>query len=158
MPPTAKRRDPEAMLVTNPQAGHLYHLHQRYEAGLVLLGTEVKAIREGQGNLRDAYVAIRDEEAWLHGFHVAPYSSAGYATHQPTRPRKLLLHKQEIKKLTGKLTLRGYTLVPTKLYLKSGRMKLEVALAEGKKLHDKREATRKKETDREMRREMKQRA
>jgi SsrA-binding protein len=160
MPGDSKRKqtkEADRVLSTNPQAGHLYYLLERYEAGLVLLGTEVKAIREGSINLRDAYVNIREEEAHLLGCHIGAYSSAGYATHDPTRPRKLLLHKRELKKLQGKLTLRGYTLVPTKLYLKSGRMKLELALGEGKKLHDKREATRRKEVDREVRREMKER-
>jgi SsrA-binding protein len=157
MPGDSKRREADRVVTTNPQAGHLYHLLDRYEAGVVLLGTEVKAIREGAINLRDAYVSLRDEEAFLLGCHIGAYSSAGYATHEPTRPRKLLLHKQELKKLQGKLTLRGYTLVPTKLYLKSGKMKVELALGEGKKLHDKRAATRKKEVDREVRRELKER-
>jgi SsrA-binding protein len=144
-------------LATNPQAGHLYHLHERFEAGIALAGTEVKAIREGRVNLREAFVSIRNEEAFLLACHIGSYSKTGYVDHEPTRSRKLLLHKAEIRKLQGKLTLRGLTVVPTRMYGKGSHIKIELALAEGKKQHDKREAIRAREADREMARAMRSR-
>ena len=153
----AKAEAPEKVIATNPTAGHLYHLLDRYEAGVALLGTEVKAAREGKVNLKEGFVAVRDMQAWLHGCHIGAYSNQGYASHDPLRARRLLLHKQELRKLYGKIQIRGYTLVPTRLYVRRGRLKLELALAEGKKLHDKREAIKKRETDRDVRRQMKER-
>jgi SsrA-binding protein len=123
----------------------------------VLLGTEVKAIREGRVNLRDSYAKIEDGEVFLHNVHISPYSHRGYADHEPLRKRKLLLHKQEIRKLIGRTVERGMTLVPTKMYYKNGRVKVAVSLAKGKKTHDKRETIRRREADRETRAAIKER-
>jgi SsrA-binding protein len=155
MSAAGKERAGDRVLASNREAGHLYHLGERLEAGLVLLGTEVKAIREGRVNLRESWIVLRGEQAYLVGCNIGAYTHTGYATHEPTRERKLLLHKRELRKLQGKLTLRGLTLVPIKLYSKGRRLKLEVALGEGKKLHDKREAKRAKEAEREVRRHLK---
>ncbi len=134
---------------TNRHAYHLYDLLEHYECGVVLTGTEVKAIREGKVNLKDAYAMIRSGEAWLLNVHISPYSHGNRANHEPTRTRKLLLNKSEIRKLVGKTTERGLTLVPTKCYFKDGRVKFEIALAKGRKLHDKREAIARKSVRRE---------
>jgi len=144
----------ERQVARNAQAGHLYEIHDRFEAGLVLLGTEVKSAREGGVTMRDAYVSIRNAEAWLMECNFAPYSNAGYASHEPRRPRKLLLHRAELKKLHGRLTTRGYTAVALRMYTKSGNIKVEIALATGKKLHDKREVKKRKAVDREIAREL----
>ncbi|OFW03114.1 MAG: SsrA-binding protein [Acidobacteria bacterium RIFCSPLOWO2_12_FULL_59_11] len=139
----------EKVLSTNRQAAHNYHLLERYEAGLALTGTEVKAVRSGQTNLKDSFATIRNGEAWLLNCHISPYEYGNRQNHDPLRKRKLLLHREEIRRLTGKVEQRGLTLVPTKLYLKNGRIKCEIALAKGKKVYDKRETERRKTADRE---------
>ena len=144
-------------LSTNRQAEHGYFLLERFEAGLALTGTEVKAIRNGKADLKDSYATIRHGEAWLLNCHISPYEFGNRQNHDPLRKRKLLLHRQEIRRLTGKVEEKGLTLIPTKLYLKSGRIKCELALARGKKLYDKRETERRKTADREARQAIKQR-
>ena len=139
----------EKVLSTNRQAAHNYHLLERYEAGLALTGTEVKAVRSGQTNLKDSFATIRNGEAWLLNGSISPYEYGNRQNHDPLRKRKLLLHREEIRRLTGKVEQRGLTLVPTKLYLKNGRIKCEIALAKGKKVYDKRETERRKTADRE---------
>ena len=139
------------MLSANRQAGHNYFLLERFEAGLVLSGTEVKAAREGKVQLKDSYAAIEGEEAWLHNAHISHYSHGNRENHDPTRRRKLLLHRQEIQKLIGKTREKGLSLIPTKFYLKKGKIKCELALAKGKKLHDKREAERARTAEAEAR-------
>jgi SsrA-binding protein len=130
------------ILSDNRRAGHDYFLMDRYEAGMVLTGTEVKAARAGKVQLRDAYATIEKNEAWLMNAHISEYSHGNIANHPPGRQRKLLLHREEIRKLQGKTQEKGLSLVPTKMYLKDGRIKCELALARGKKFHDKREAER----------------
>lgn len=147
----------EKVLSTNRQAAHLYFLLERLEAGLALTGTEVKAVRNGKANLKDSYGMIRNGEGWLLNCHISPYEFGNRQNHDPLRKRKLLLHRQEIRRLTGKTTERGLTLIPTKLYLKNGRIKCEIALAKGKKLYDKRETERRKTAEREARQAIKQR-
>lgn len=147
----------EKILSTNRQAEHLYFLIERFEAGLELTGTETKAIRNGKASLKESYAAIRNGEAWLLNCHISPYEFGNIHNHDPLRKRKLLLHRQEIRKLTGKTTEKGLTLIPTKMYLKDGRIKCEIALAKGKKLYDKRETERRKTADREARQAIRQR-
>lgn len=140
----------------NRQARYLYEILETYEAGIELKGTEVKSIREGRVNLRDGYVLIRNGEAWLLNVHVSPHSTASqYFNHEPLRTRKLLLHKEEIRKLIGKVEQKGLTLVPLKMYLKKGLVKISVGLGKGKKLHDKREDLKKRQDKREMERAIK---
>ncbi len=134
---------------TNRQAYHLYDVLETYECGTVLTGTEVKSIREAKIHLKDAYAIIRNGEAWLINAHISPYSHGNRTNHDPTRTRKLLLHKSELRKLAGKTQERGLTLIPTKCYLKNGRVKFEIALAKGRKIHDKREAIARKSAARE---------
>ena len=138
-------------LATNRKATHNYHILDRFEAGIVLRGTEVKSIRAGQINLKEGYVRVRDEELWLIGVHISPYSHGHVHNPPPDRDRKLLLRKRQIMKLFGETVRGGRTLVPLKAYLKGGRIKIEFGLAVGKKQHDKRDAKRKKEMDREAR-------
>jgi len=140
----------ERVVTTNRKASHLYEILETFEAGLVLRGTEVKSLREGHANFKDSYALVEGGEAWLVGCHISPYRHGSDANHDPERPRKLLLHRGEITRLVGKVQERGLTLVPLRLYFKDGRAKLEVGLARGRKLHDKRRAIR----EREMRREM----
>jgi len=139
------------ILSANRQAGHNYFLLERFEAGLVLTGTEVKSAREGQVQLKEAYGEVVGNEAWLVNAHISHYSHGNLENHDPVRRRKLLLHAEEIRKLIGKTREKGLTLIPTKLYLKKGKIKCELALAKGKKLHDKREAERKRSADEEAR-------
>lgn len=141
----------EKPLCTNRQAAHNYHLEERFEAGLALTGTEVKSIRAGLVNLRDGYADIKEDEVWLRNCHISPWTHGNIFNHDPLRARKLLLHKQEIRRLIGKTRERGYTLVPTKLYLKNGRIKVEIALAKGKRDYDKRETERRREAEKEAR-------
>ncbi|HIK28842.1 MAG: SsrA-binding protein SmpB [Oscillatoriaceae bacterium SKW80] len=144
------------ILSDNRQARFLYEILDTYEAGIELKGTEVKSIREGKVNLRDGYVLIRNGEAWLINVHISPYGKASnYFNHDPRRTRKLLLHKREIRKLIGKVEQQGLTLVPLKMYLKGSWVKIEIALARGKKLHDKREDERRREDKRDIERAMK---
>jgi len=147
----------QRLIADNRKARHDYHLLETFEAGVALLGTEVKAIREGRVNLRDSYARVEDGEVFIYGMHVSPYSHRGYAEHDPTRRRKLLLHRVEIRKLIGKTVERGLTLVPTQLYFKNGRVKVAIALARGKQAHDKRETIKRRETERETRAAIKER-
>jgi len=137
-------------IATNRKARHEYEILEVLEAGLVLRGTEVKALRTGQVNFKDSFATIRNNEAWLRGCHISPYSHGTDANHEPERDRKLLLHKRELSRLSGKISERGLTLVPLRLYFKAGRAKVELGLARGKKLHDKRSALREREVRREM--------
>jgi SsrA-binding protein len=140
----------DRVVATNRRARHEYDILETFEAGLVLRGTEVKALRTGQVNFKDSYATVRNNEVWLLGCHISPYSHGTDANHDPERDRKLLLHAREIARLTGKVAERGLTVVPLKLYFKNGRAKLEIGLARGKKLHDKRASLRERETRREM--------
>jgi SsrA-binding protein len=142
---------PVKILSENRQARHNYHLLDIYEAGLELLGTEVKAIKTGKVQLKEAYADIQGNEAWLVNAHISEYSHGNRENHQPMRRRKLLLHRQEIDKLFGLVREKGLSLIPTKLYLKNGRVKCEVAVARGRKLHDKRDAERTREQQEEAR-------
>jgi SsrA-binding protein len=141
----------EKLLATNRKAYHEYFILDKVEAGVVLLGTEVKSIREAKINLKESYAAVKDGEAFLFNCHVSPYSHGNRENPDPTRTRKLLLHRQEIKKLIGKTQEKGLTLVPLRVYLKRGKVKLELGVARGKKLFDKRESERRKDSDREAR-------
>ena len=138
-------------IAENRKAFHDFHLLETFEAGLVLLGTEVKAIREGRVNLRDSFARVEDGEVFLYNVNISPYSHRGYADHAPMRPRKLLLHRDEIRKMIGKTVEKGMTLVPTRFYFRNGRVKVSVALAKGKKEYDKRETIKRREVDRETR-------
>lgn len=143
------------IVATNRKAARDFELEDRFEAGIVLLGTEIKSIRAGKANLTDAYVLPRGNELWLHHAHIAAYDPAGRQGHDPVRVRKLLLHRREISRLIARVQERGYTIVPTKLYLKDGRAKVEVALARGKRQYDKRETIAKRDAEREMARAVK---
>jgi len=146
------------ILSENRSAGHNYHLLDRYEAGLVLTGTEVKAAKNGKVQLKESYAEVSADEAWLMNAHISEYSHGNIMNHVPVRKRKLLLHRSEIDKLREETRERGLTLVPTKLYLKAGRIKVEIAVAKGKKFHDKREATKAKEMQAEAKAAMARRA
>ena len=146
------------VVVSNKKARFLYEIIESFEAGLVLLGTEVKSLRRGRGNLKDSYATIKDGEMFLYNMHISPYDPGNIYNHEPERVRKLLLHKQEIKRLTGKVVERGMTLVPLKIYFKNGRAKVELGLARGKSQVDKRKDIAKRDTQRIMEREFKQRA
>ena len=143
---------PTKLLASNRQASHNFFLLERFEAGLVLTGTEVKSAREGSVQLKESYAEVRNGEAWLVDAHFSPYSHGNRANHDPLRERKLLLHRREIDKLLGKTREKGLTLIPTRIYLKEGRIKCELALARAKKLHDKRAAARERATKDEARR------
>ena len=145
----------EKVLCQNKKAYHDYFIEETYEAGIALQGTEVKSLRLGKGNLKDSYVRIEEEEAFLHNTHISLYPFGHQFNHEPERVRKLLLHKREIHRLTGKTHERGYTLVPLKMYLKNGRIKLEIGLAKGKTRYDKREDLKKRSADREIEKAMK---
>ena len=145
-------------VAVNRQAFHNYELIERFEAGMVLTGTEIKSAREGRVNLKDAYGIVKNAEIWLLNCHISPYSHGNYANHDPLRTRKLLMHRSEIKRLIGRTTERGLTLVPLKVYLKNGRLKCELALAKGRKVHDKREVSRQKTIDKETRQALRERA
>ena len=147
----------EKLIAENRKARHDYHLLERLEAGLVLTGTEVKSLREGRANLRQAYATVRDGEAWLVGAHISEYGQGNIANHDPDRDRKLLLHGREIASLIGKTQEKGLTLVPTRLYFKGGRAKVELALARGKERQDKRRDIAKREADRQIERALKSR-
>jgi SsrA-binding protein len=147
----------EKLVCVNRQARHNYFIDETYEAGLVLLGSEVKSLRDGKANLVDSYAQIRHGEAFLINAHISPYAGANQFNHEPTRIRKLLLHGREIERLTGKTKERGLTLIPLKLYFKGGRAKVELGLARGKKLYDKRETLRRKVAEREVERSLKSR-
>jgi SsrA-binding protein len=144
-------------LVTNRNAFHEYHISDKYEAGIALTGTEVKSALDGRVQLKDSYVAVRDGEAWLFNAHISPYSHGNRENHDPTRTRKLLLHRREISKLEQSATVQGMTLVVTRVYIRNGRVKLEVGVAKGKKLYDKRETEMRRTIDRETRAQLKER-
>jgi SsrA-binding protein len=145
------REKAQTNIAENRKAFHDFHILETFEAGVVLLGTEVKAIREGRVNLRDSFARVEDGEVFLYNVNISPYSHRGYANHEPLRRRKLLLHREEIRKLIGKTVERGMTLVPVRLYYKNGRVKVAVSLAKGKKDYDKRETIKRREADRETR-------
>src|SRR6058998_4126150 len=147
----SEREKEQRIVADNRKARHDYHLLETFEAGMVLLGTEVKAIREGRVNLRDSFARVEDGEVFLYNVNISPYSHRGYADHEPLRRRKLLLHRDEIRKLIGKTVERGMTLVPTRMYFKGGRVKVAISLARGKKDYDKRETVKRREADRETR-------
>jgi len=156
--PGSPRQDTgEKLLASNKKALHDYFILDKLEAGLALVGTEVKSAREGRVNLKEAYALVRNGEAFLLNCHISPYTFGNRENHEPTRTRKLLLHRQEIRKLIGKTQEKGLTLMPLRVYLKRGRVKVELGLARGKKIHDKRETERTKEADREARAAIKQR-
>lgn len=139
-------------LVVNRRARHEYELHDTMEAGLALLGSEVKSLRAGKGNLQEAYVALQPDGVWLLQCHISPYSHANRQNHEPMRPRRLLLHQHEIQKLRKATAEKGFTVVPLRLYLKGSLVKVEIAVARGKKLHDKRHALKERDARREMER------
>lgn len=153
--PKNVKRDPlaagERDAAVNRAASHNYFLLEKYEAGVALRGTEVKSIRSGQANLKDSYGLIKDGEAWLLNAHIGPYTHGNIFNHDPVRTRKLLLHKEELRKLVGKTQQKGLTLIPTRLYFRNGKVKCELALARGKQNWDKRETERRKDADREAR-------
>jgi len=153
----AKTESDEQLIADNRKALHDYHILDSWEAGVALLGTEVKGIREGRANLRDSFARVERGEIWLYNVHINAYSHRGYADHDPKRRRKLLLHRAEIRKLIGKTAEKGLTLVPLRLYFKNGRVKVALALGKGKQAHDKRESIRRREVDRETRAAVKER-
>jgi SsrA-binding protein len=142
---------------TNKKAFHNYYIGEKFEAGIALTGSEIKSVRAGRVSLSDAYVRPERGEMWLHNAHIARYEASSYMSHEPLRPRKLLLHKKEIRNLAGKVAEKGLTLVATKMYLKGGIAKVEIALAKGKKLYDKREVISRREAERELARTIKNR-
>ena len=145
------REKAQRVIADNRKAFHDYHVLDSWEAGVVLLGTEVKAIREGRVNLRDSYARLDKGEVWLMNVHISPYSHTGYAGHEERRQRKLLLNRHELNKLSGQVREKGLTLVPLQMYFKGGRVKVALALVKGKQAHDKRETIRRREVDRETR-------
>ncbi|CDN15662.1 MAG: SsrA-binding protein SmpB [Richelia sp.] len=153
---TNNKGDGYRVVSDNRQARYLYEILETYEAGIQLVGTEVKSIKAGKVNLQDGYALIKNGEAWLLNAHISPYNASGqYFNHEPRRNRKLLLHRQELRKLIGKVEQQGLTLVPLKMYLKRGWVKVSLALAKGKKVHDKRETIKQRQDQRDMRRAMK---
>lgn len=140
----------EAVITVNRRARHDFEIGEKFEAGLVLVGSEVKSLREGKANLKDSFARLQNGEVWLHNAHISPYDPASQFGHDPVRARKLLLNRKEIDKLDGKVKERGLTLIPLRLYFKKGRAKVEIALARGKKRHDKRASIREREVAREM--------
>jgi SsrA-binding protein len=153
-----KRKVAPGDVATNRQASYRYNLIERFEAGIVLTGTEVKSLREGKAQLKDAYASVRDGEVWLIGLYIPPYGPASRENHDPERPRKLLLHRSEIERLQVRTNERGLTLVPTRLYFAGPRSKakVEIALAQGKDLYDKRQAIRRRDSAREVQRELRE--
>jgi SsrA-binding protein len=153
-----KKKTAPGDVATNRQAAFRYNLMERFECGIVLTGTEVKSLRDGNAQLKDSYATIKDGELWLIGAYIAPYPAASRENHDPERPRKLLMHKSEIERLTGALNERGFTLVPTRIYFSGerSRAKVEIALARGKDLYDKRETIKKRDMAREVQRELRE--
>jgi len=145
------------VVATNRKAFHEYQFHDTFEAGLVLKGSEIKSIRAGRVSLQDGFVAFEEGEAWLINVHIAPYDPASQQNHEPKRKRKLLLHRREIERLQSRAQEKGFTVIPTKLYLKDGRAKVEIGLARGKRLYDKREALAKRDSKRQVERALKER-
>ena len=157
MAKSAKRKTAPGDVATNRQASYRYHLLDKLEAGMVLTGTEVKSLRGGKAQIKDGYVALTDGELWLHNVHIPPYAPASRENHEPERPRKLLAHRAEIERLRSKVAERGFTLVPTRIYFSDGRAKIEVALARGKNVGDKRQAIKDRDIKRDMERAMSER-
>jgi SsrA-binding protein len=154
----AGKPEPEIQSIAkNRQARHDYAIIDTWEAGIVLTGTEVKALREGKANISDAYGIVRNGEIYLLNLHISPYERGGYVNHEPTRTRKLLLHRKEIRRLIGAVDREGQTLIPLELYFRKGKAKVALALGKGKKLHDKRETERQRDADREMARALRAR-
>lgn len=149
-------KDHIKIIAENRKARHEYFIEDQYEAGISLKGTEVKSLRQGRANLKDAYAKIKKGEVYVHQMHISPYPFAYYDNHDPLRPRKLLLHKYEIKKLYGKVNERGYALIPLRLYFREGKVKLLLALAKGKRRHDKRETIRRRDEQRDLERQRKE--
>ncbi len=145
------------LIAQNKKAFHDYHIEESFEAGIVLTGTEVKSLRAGRANLRDSYASVKENELWLIGVHISPYEEASVFNHDPLRNRKLLVHRHELKRLVGKIQRAGYTLVPTKMYFKDGRAKVEIALAKGKATYDKRQDLAKKQAQRDIERAFRER-
>lgn len=141
------------VVATNRKAGFEYFLFDRYEAGMALKGSEIKSVRAGQISLAEAYIRVDEDQAWLIEAHIAPYIQANRFNHDPKRPRRLLLHRKQIREMWDAVRQKGVTIVPTRVYLKNGRAKLEIAVAKGKKLHDKREAIARRDAERELERE-----
>ena len=156
MAKAGKRKAAPGDVATNRQASYRFNLLERFECGIMLTGTEVKSLRAGNAQLKDAYAVVRDGELWLLGMYIAPYGPAARANHEPERPRKLLLHRSEIERLIGKTNERGLTLIPTRVYFSGAHAKVELALARGKDLYDKREAIRRREVQREVQRELRE--
>ncbi len=154
----ANEEEGTKLICRNKRAFHEYAIQDRLECGIVLTGTEVKSLREGSTSLEEAYAKIEGGEVWLIGSDIPEYSMAHRMNHKPKRPRKLLLHRREIEKFAGKASQRGYTLVPLRMYFKDGRAKVELAIARGKQMHDKRESQKKAEAQREIKRAMTRRA
>jgi SsrA-binding protein len=150
MAKAGKRKQAPGDVATNRQASFRFNLLDRVEAGVVLQGTEVKSLREGKAQLKDGYATVDEGEVWLHNVHIPPYKPAARENHEPERPRKLLLHRKQIDRLVGEVAQRGLTLVPTRIYFKDGRAKIEIALAQGKDRFDKRESIRERETRRDV--------
>src|SRR5687768_13673628 len=151
------REEAQKNIAENRKAFHDFHILETFEAGVALLGTEVKSIREGNVNLRDSFARVEAGEIWIYNVHINPYSHRGYSSHEPTRRRKLLLRRAEIRKLIGRTVERGMTLVPTRMYFRNGHVKVSIGLARGKKAHDKRETIKRRETERETRAAIKER-
>ena len=145
------------VVAKNRKASHEYFLLERYEAGIALMGSEIKSIRAGQISLAEAYVRVDGQEAWLMDAHVAPYDQASYTNHEPRRPRKLLLHRSEIRRLWDDVRQKGVTIIPLRVYLKDGLAKVEIAVAKGKKLYDKRQDIAKRDAEREIERQLRRR-
>ncbi len=143
------------LIVENRRAYHNYEIIEKYEAGIELKGTEVKSVRQGKISIKEAYASFEGAELFVYHLHIAPYDHSGYSKHDPDRPKKLLLHKYELRKLYGAVTRRGFTIIPLKVYLKNGKVKVEIALCKGKKLYDKREDIKRRELEREAQREWK---
>jgi SsrA-binding protein len=143
------------IIAKNRKAYHDYHIEETFEAGISLVGTEVKSLREGKANLKESYVIIKNNEAFLFGCHISPYTHGNIQNHEPLRTRKLLLHRKEIDKLWGSISQKGLALVPLKLYFKGGKAKLEIGLAKGKKQYEKRDTIKEREANREIERYMK---
>jgi SsrA-binding protein len=156
MAKTRKRKLGAGDVATNRQASYRYQLLERFECGMVLMGTEVKSLRDGKAVLKDAYATVRDGEVWLVGMHIPPYGPASRENHDPERDRKLLLHRSEIERLVGETRERGLTIVPTRVYFSGNRAKVEIAVARGKDLYDKREAIRNRDMARDVQREIRE--
>ena len=148
-----RKSEEERIAISNRKARHEYEVLDSFEAGIVLKGSEVKSLRLGNANLQDSYAYLKEGEVWLSGMHINPYEQANILNHDPTRERKLLLHKKEIRKLVGKTSEKGLTLIPLKVYFKTGRAKVELGVCRGKRSYDKRAAIAKRESEREMRRQ-----